>query len=159
MRPVSGTIVQRHALLPILALALLGCKKEEKAEDAASHPEVAATTVVITPQAFTETLGAIGTVVSRAGHSATLSAPAAGRVARILVTSGQSVRAGQTLIELDQAPFQASLESAQAALAALPGPEIRNVRVIPSGGNGVVFGYNSKHGRERVVRFLRRTPS
>ena len=26
-------------------------------------------------------------------------------------------------------------------------------------GGGVVVGYNPKHGRERVVRFLRRTPS
>ena len=45
-----------------------------------AEPAVAAKTIVVTPQSFTETLGAIGTVTPRTGHVATLSAPAAGRV-------------------------------------------------------------------------------
>jgi len=133
MTSASMTTVPRYALASILALALFGCKKDEKAEESAAHPEVTATTIVVAPQAFTETLGAIGTVVSRAGHSSTLSAPAPGRVARILVTSGQAVRAGQTLIELDQAPFQAALESSQAALAAAERANERQQRLAQEG--------------------------
>jgi membrane fusion protein (multidrug efflux system) len=133
MTSASMTTVPRYALVSFLALALFGCKKDDKPEEAAAHPEVTATTIVVAPQAFTETLGAIGTVVSRAGHSATLSAPAAGRVARIMVTSGQSVRAGQTLIELDQAPFRTSLESAQAALAAAERANERQQRLAQEG--------------------------
>src|SRR4029077_18996463 len=97
-----------------LCICLVGCHKaaKEGGAEEAVHPTVVAATVTVAPQLFTETLGAIGTVVSRAGHAATLSAPVAGRVENILVTSGQSVRVGQTLIELDQAPFQAALQSA-----------------------------------------------
>ena len=40
---------------------------------------------------------------------ASLSAPAPGRVGQVLVATGQSVRQGQPLVELDQAPFQATL--------------------------------------------------
>ena len=72
-------------------------------------------------------------VVSRAGHAATLSAPAAGRVGNILVTSGQSVRVGQTLVELDQAPFQAALQSANAALAVAERANERQQRLAQEG--------------------------
>ena len=67
------------------------------------------------------------------GHAATLSAPAAGRVANILVTSGQSVRVGQTLVELDQAPFQAALQSANAALAVAERANERQQRLAQEG--------------------------
>jgi hypothetical protein len=62
-----------------LALCLFGCSKRRREGRGARALTVAAATVTVRPQAFTETLGAIGTVVSRAGHAATLSAPAAGR--------------------------------------------------------------------------------
>src|SRR5512133_1865891 len=125
------------ARLTLAALVAAGaCKKADKEGDAEGkkeHPTVTATTIVVAPQAFTETLGAIGTVVARAGHSASLSAPAPGRVGNIFVTSGQSVRAGQTLIELDQAPFQAALQSANAALAAAERANERQQRLAQDG--------------------------
>jgi len=117
-----------------LAISLVACKKAKEGDaEPAVHATVAASTVTVAPQAFTETLGAIGTVVSRAGHAATLSAPAAGRVANILVTSGQSVRVGQTLVELDQAPFQAALQSANAALAVAERANERQQRLAQEG--------------------------
>lgn len=117
-------------------VAVSACKKADKEADPEAkkdHPTVTATTIVVTPQAFTETLGAIGTVVARAGHAASLSAPAPGRVGNIFVTSGQSVRAGQRLIELDQAPFQAALQSANAALAVAERANERQQRLAQEG--------------------------
>jgi membrane fusion protein (multidrug efflux system) len=130
--PNITTMRRRAALTITIAVALLACHGEKKEEEAAK-PTVNAATIVVEPQAFPETLGAIGTVVSRAGHSAALSAPSAGRVERVYVTSGQAVRAGQTLIEMDQAAFQSSLESAQAALAAAQQASERQQRLAQEG--------------------------
>jgi membrane fusion protein (multidrug efflux system) len=96
---------------------------------------VNAQTAVVTPQAFTETLGAIGTVTPRAGHVATLSAPSSGRVSQVFVATGQTVQPGQTLVELDQAPFEASLQSAEATLAAAEKENDRQQRLA---GEGIV---------------------
>ena len=123
---------RRAVIAATIAVATIACHGEKKDEEA-TKPTVSAATIVIEPQAFTETLGAIGTVVSRAGHSAALSAPAAGRVERVFVASGQSVRAGQTLIEMDQAAFQSALESAQATLAAAEKANERQQRLAQQG--------------------------
>jgi cobalt-zinc-cadmium efflux system membrane fusion protein len=123
---------RRAVITATIAVATIACHGEKKDEEA-TKPTVSAATIVIEPQAFTETLGAIGTVVSRAGHSAALSAPAAGRVERVFVASGQSVRAGQTLIEMDQAAFQSALESAQATLAAAEKANERQQRLAQQG--------------------------
>jgi len=102
-------------------------------EGGGAKPVVSAQTIVVAPQAFTETLGAIGTVVPRAGHVATLMAPGAGRVANVNVRVGQAVQADQPLVELDQAPFTASLQSAEAALAAAERANERQQRLADSG--------------------------
>ena len=49
------------------------------------------------------------------------------------MTSGQSVRVGQTLVELDQAPFQAALQSANAALAVAERANERQQRLAQEG--------------------------
>jgi len=88
---MTGT---RRAAIVAGVIVAVGCKaKEPDAEP--GHAVVNAQTVVVTPQAFTETIGALGTVVARAGHVATLSAPAAGHVAAVNVTVGQTVTSGQ----------------------------------------------------------------
>ena len=132
-RAVMNPALIRFAIAAQLLAAAACHKKEEPAGEAPAHATVAATVVTVTPQAFTETLGAIGTVVSRAGHAATLSAPAAGLVSKILVTGGQNVRAGQTLVELDQAPFQAAVQSANAALAVAERANERQQRLAQEG--------------------------
>src|SRR5205823_4915861 len=58
---------------------------------------------------------------------------AAGRVALVLVTTGQTVSKDETLLELDQAPFQASLQSAQAALAVAERANERQQRLAQEG--------------------------
>ena len=129
------TARRRAAILASAVVAsAVACKaKEEAGGDEAGHPVISAQTVVVAPQAFTETIGALGTVVARAGHVATLSAPAAGRVGGVLVTAGQTVRAGQALVELDQAPFTAALRSAEAALAAAERANERQQRLAQEG--------------------------
>lgn len=114
------------------AVLLAGCKAKDEAEKE-PQPVVNAQTVVVTPQAFTETFGAIGNVVPRSGHVATLSAPAAGRVAQVFVTTGQVVQQGQALVELDQAPFQAALQAAEAAYLAAQRANERQQRLANEG--------------------------
>jgi membrane fusion protein (multidrug efflux system) len=110
----------------------VGCKgsDEDEKEPAAV---VTASTIVVSAQAFTEMYDAIGVVVPRAGHIATLSAPAAGRVGLVAVTTGQAVRAGQTLIALDQAPFESALHAAEAAVAAADRANERQQRLANEG--------------------------
>ena len=110
---------RQAVLLLVVIAALAGCGRGDAADEAGAAPaQVAAVTVVVTAQPFSETVGAIGTVEPRAGHVAALSAPAPGRVARVLVAAGQHVAAGQPLVELDQAPFRAAAQSAESALGA-----------------------------------------
>ena len=118
--------------LAAAALALLACTGKEEAEHEAT-PVVSAQTLVIAPQPFTETLGAIGSVAPRAGHVATLSAPVSARVMVVQVTAGQTVQRGQPLVELDQAPFQASLRAAEAAYSAAERANERQQRLAAEG--------------------------
>lgn len=116
----------------VAATGLLGCKKADEGEKEPAAV-VNAQTVVVSAQAFTETFDAIGNVVARAGHVATLSAPAAGRVASVSATTGQTVQAGQVLVELDQAPFESALRAAEAALAAAERANERQQRLANEG--------------------------
>lgn len=121
--------------LVAVAIGPLSCKKstKEEGDSAAAHPSVGAKTIVVVARGFTETLGAIGTVASRAGHVATLSAPAAGHVAQTFVATGQTVRAGETLIELDHVPYEAAMQSANAALAVAERSNERQQRLAQEG--------------------------
>jgi membrane fusion protein (multidrug efflux system) len=128
------TGARRTAIMVSLVVAsTTACKQKESTGEEAAQAVVNAQTVVVTPQAFTETIGALGIVVARAGHVATLSAPEAGHVGRVLVTAGQAVTAGQSLVELDQAPFTATLQSANATLAAAERANERQQRLAQEG--------------------------
>ena len=115
-----ASIVRRHARLASCAILLCGgavaCATAAD-EEAAAPAVVQARTAVVEAQPFTETIDAIGTVAGRPGHVAVLSATSPSRVARVLVTPGERVRAGQPLVTFDQSPFAAASESADAMLA------------------------------------------
>ena len=131
---IPNQLTARTALCFGLGMLGAACgRKSESDEESSTQAVVNAQTVVVEPQAFTETIGAIGTVVVRAGHAASLSAPAAGRVGKVFVTTGQHVSPGQTLVELDQAPFQAALASAEAALSAAERANEREQRLAQEG--------------------------
>jgi membrane fusion protein (multidrug efflux system) len=129
---IRRLLAHRLHLGILVAAATLGCKK---ADDTAKTEKasVAAQTVIVVRQPFTETLGAIGSVSARAGHAAALSAPAPGHIAKVLVTTGQKVAAGQAVIELDQAPFVAAVLSAEAALNAAERAYARQQRLADGG--------------------------
>ena len=88
---------------------------------------------VAASQPFTETVGAIGNVQARAGHSAALGAPGAARISRVLVSAGQHVTVGDVLVELDQTTFEAATGSAEAQLVASQRAYERAVRLADAG--------------------------
>src|SRR5581483_7815593 len=94
-RTMQWRVAMGASAAAMLTLAS-ACHKKGGDEGETVQAVVPAQTIVVTPQAFTETMGAIGGVVPRAGHVATLSAPAAGRVGQVYVTTGQTVQPGQT---------------------------------------------------------------
>jgi RND family efflux transporter MFP subunit len=94
---------------------------------------VGARTARVTPQPFTEAVDALGTVVSRPGAHAALSAPSAARVARVLVSTGSRVAVGDTLVQLEPATFTANAASADAALASAQAAYDRAARLVAAG--------------------------
>lgn len=82
---------------------------------------------------FTEIVTAIGTVAPRPGRYAELAAPAPTRVARILVTPGQRVAVGDTLVVFEQASFDAAAHAADVALAAAQHAADRANRLVTAG--------------------------
>jgi membrane fusion protein (multidrug efflux system) len=106
---------RRIALVLALCTTLADCKKKAAADEAAK-PVVTAKTAVASVEPFTHTTSAIGIVVVRPGHHAALSAPSPTRVAKVYISQGQRVGAGQPLVEFDQAQFAAAASAAQAAL-------------------------------------------
>jgi membrane fusion protein (multidrug efflux system) len=120
----------------VLYLAAAACgppSGDVGSQDSTARPTVSAKTAVVATGPFNETLDAIGTVVPRAGHMAVLSAPAPARVARVFVTAGQHVRRAMRLVELDQAPFRTSTESAEAALETAQSAYERAQRLVGAG--------------------------
>ncbi|HEY4131924.1 MAG TPA: efflux RND transporter periplasmic adaptor subunit [Gemmatimonadaceae bacterium] len=133
MRRRAPTWSGSACLTLIASFTLVAACAKKDAGDAEVKPVVNAQTIVIAPSGFTETLGAIGNVVARAGHIATLSAPAQGHVAEVMATTGQKVRRGQVVVELDRAPFDAALHSAQTALEAAEKANERQQRLANEG--------------------------
>lgn len=136
MRSSIARRVTRLRRLVFVFLPLVGgCHKEQGASDAKATPVVAAKTVSATVEPFTHSVSAIGTVVSRPGHYAALSAPSATRIARVYVTAGQRVAAGQPLVEFEQGGFSAAAGAAEAALVAA---ERNNERAQRLANEGIV---------------------
>lgn len=121
------------------ALLLVACGRRGggESEDAKAQenarPVVGARTAVATLLPLELTVGAIGTVAPRPGFFAQLAAPASARVARILVAPGQRVGAGTPLVELERAPFDAALRSAEAAVTTAQHAYDRAARLAQDG--------------------------
>src|SRR5439155_21884381 len=75
-------------------------------------PPEAVTTLVAKPEAWEQTLGAIGTVT--AVNGVTVSADLPGIVQEITFDSGRTVRAGEVLVQLDIRQEKAQLAAAEA---------------------------------------------
>lgn len=118
----------------LCGVSLVACGGHDAGDEGdAPAAVVNAKTAVVRATGFTETLGAIGTVTGRPGHVATLSAPAAARIARVDVAVGQTVAPGTALVELEQTGFTASASGAAAALRAAEQGYERTKRLIDEG--------------------------
>jgi RND family efflux transporter MFP subunit len=116
-----------------LGAATGGCRGRAAADESAATATVSAQTAVATVQPFARVVRAIGTVTPRPGHFAELAAPGATRVARIFVAAGRRVSDGDSLVEFERAPFDASAQSAATALEAAQRNYARAVRLVQAG--------------------------
>jgi RND family efflux transporter MFP subunit len=110
-------ILRLIATLALIALA--ACSKGSgEGTDSEATPVVAVRMATVSEQPFTETVSAIGAVTGRPGHFASLGAPTATRVAKVYVSEGARVSAGQPLVELDRAAIESAAQAADATLTA-----------------------------------------
>ncbi|TCT18633.1 membrane fusion protein (multidrug efflux system) [Bibersteinia trehalosi] len=88
----------------------------KKAEAAANMPETVSgvTVMQVESREWTPMIGATGSI--RPNQGAMLSAQAAGTVTRVAVSSGDRVRKGQLLVEIDSSAERASLKASEAQL-------------------------------------------
>jgi RND family efflux transporter MFP subunit len=117
-RCLSGSRHSAAMLTIALALAGIACTGSDATAEGDVQPLVAAKTAEASVEPFTRTLSAIGSVVARPGRYAALSAPSATRIARVYVSEGQRVGAGQPLVEFEQAQFVAAANAAEVTLSA-----------------------------------------
>lgn len=104
----------RYAVVA-LAVALAACGKTESSGQPQAAPPPQVGVVTITPGTVglqTELPGRL-----EASRVAEVRARAAGILQKRLFREGSDVKAGQTLFQIDDAPYRASLESAQASVA------------------------------------------
>ena len=121
-------------LMLVSEVLLAACRHDADDKHAsAAAPVVGVRTAIAAAQPFTETVGAIGNVAARAGHSAALGAPGAARISRVLVSAGQHVSVGDLLVELDQTSFQSAAQSAEAQLTASQRAFERATRLADAG--------------------------
>jgi membrane fusion protein (multidrug efflux system) len=100
----------------LLSSVLLGaCGKSDPANrQAGADRPVSVTTTVLQPSAFSDALQALGTAQAR--ESVTITAKVSDVVTRLAFDSGQRVRAGQLLADMNSRAQQADVAAAEAAL-------------------------------------------
>jgi RND family efflux transporter MFP subunit len=108
-------IVLRASLLAVSAVMLACCHGGESASPAAIQTMQAR---VVESQQLEVPLYVRSTGTVHARETAIVSAQVMGRIQQVLVREGDSVRAGQTLVVLDDAALRASADQAQAAAKA-----------------------------------------
>lgn len=112
-------IVLTLLIVLIVFAAIVGLQKigaMKKAEAAANMPEPVSevTAMQVTTQEWTPAISAVGYI--RPNQGAMLSAETSGVVSRVLVESGQRVKKGDLLVELDSSVELANLRASEAQL-------------------------------------------
>lgn len=106
------------AVLPILSyaalLAVAGCGRSQPRAAAAAFPAMPVHTITVQAQPVAQSDEYVATIRSR--RSATINPQVSGNITRILVHSGEHVRSGQPLMEIDPTKQEATVAS-QAATA------------------------------------------
>jgi len=115
----------------LLALAAFGARTVAKSRQAARAMPVKAEAAVpvleflpsdlltVTPRDLRQTLAASGSL--RAYNQAAVKARVAGEVREVLVREGETVKAGQVLVRMDEADYRARVAQAEGALLAARG--------------------------------------
>jgi RND family efflux transporter MFP subunit len=104
------------SLLAASAAIIAGCHDGESAVAPGTVQTMQATVVESRQQQLPVAVRSTGTVHSR--ETAVVSAQVMGRILQVLVHEGDSVRAGQTLVVLDDAALRSQVEQAQARVRA-----------------------------------------
>jgi RND family efflux transporter MFP subunit len=104
------------SLLAASVALIAGCRGGESPATVSTPQTAEARVVESRQQAMPMNLGSTGTVQAR--ESAVISAQVMGRIQQVLVREGDSVRAGQTLVLLDDGALRFSTEQAQAGVKA-----------------------------------------
>jgi RND family efflux transporter MFP subunit len=113
----SARIDRLCALLAVVcfAAAITGCGQKQAAGNE-EPPAVAVKTAVIQPVPISESSEYLGTLKSR--HSVVLNPQVEGQITNIFVRSGDRVKAGTALMQIDPIKQQATLGSQEASRAA-----------------------------------------
>ena len=119
-------------MLAALTVCITACGKKAESDEKV-QAVVNATIADVGVQHFTETVDAVGTVAPRAGHIASLAAPSPTRVSKVYVSFGAHVKAGEPLVEFEQAAFDAAAKGADASLAAAERAAERTQRLADAG--------------------------
>lgn len=143
LRPGKSGWLRRHrtALIVVVLIILaalftiyiLHRRAGRKAEAPAEAAIVTAQTGVARVTTFEVMLAVLGTVQPRPGYAASVAAPAATRVARVLVAPGDHVLPGQPLVELDTTILAAQTREARATLTAARQTYDRAARLVAEG--------------------------
>ncbi len=117
--PWNPQQVVRECMLFACACGLLlaGCGKDQaaaKAGKSAADRPAAVTTTIVQPRAFNDALQALGTAQAR--ESVTITAKVSDVITRLAFDSGQRVRTGQLLADMNSRAQQADVTAAEAAL-------------------------------------------
>ncbi|MFZ1938407.1 MAG: efflux RND transporter periplasmic adaptor subunit [Terracidiphilus sp.] len=104
------------SLLAASASMIAGCHDGESAKTTGTVQSMQAQVVESRQQQLPVSVQSTGTVHSR--ETAVVSAQVMGRIQQVLVHEGDDVRAGQTLVVLDDAALRAQVEQAQAGVKA-----------------------------------------
>ena len=103
-------------LLAVSAAMVAGCQGDEPATTPGSAQTTQARVVESQQQQVPVSLRSTGTVHAR--ETSVVSAQVMGRIQQVTVREGDNVRAGQTLVALDDAALRAQLEQAEAGVKA-----------------------------------------
>jgi membrane fusion protein (multidrug efflux system) len=121
-------LLAAHGALALSLFAFSGCTKEEARPSRPTLAPYEVEIVTVTPRPFREALFATGSL--RARESVTLQAERAGVVEAVRFEEGQSVKAGDVLVLIDDSELQAQLDSAKARLELATATEKRDRALV-----------------------------
>ncbi|HVP44525.1 MAG TPA: efflux RND transporter periplasmic adaptor subunit [Terriglobales bacterium] len=109
---------QRSGALALAAcLALLGCGRHSAEANTAAGPVPDVTVAKVERGVIAQDLAVSGNVTAAPNRDAKLGALVTGRIAKVLVAEGDSVKQGQPLVELEDQPLLDQVRQAEAAVA------------------------------------------